>query len=428
MSASNGARTGRPPWHHRPSGEPLDVRGGRVRGGLAAEHRRVPAGFEMGRVELQGALDVVQCTLGVAHRQVDLDQADVHLRVLAVSAVGLLHVVEGGFEISLGERHLSPVDVEERVRQVDAFELGQQRVRLVGLTDLLVGARGVGQQGDVLRIVGETALEDLQGAVPFALAEQDDAQVVERLLEIRRQRHRRLDSRPGARQVARQERLGPQVVVVVGGRLDVGDRLEVAVRLGLVGQEVEGRELAVDPQPGDDVSVADHRALAEVPALVVLDLDVEGVEAELARDADEQVDEGQAVAFAGVEGPDRVAGRRQGVLEVEPAEDEVEDLVGSPPLAQRRVEPLVDQSGGPRRRARTARSGTPPARDRPPWRTGRGGTRPSRRSGESRGARRLPITRRASKGQRTRPPSRNSPPWSSYPSAESNRVSCRSSH
>lgn len=125
----------------------------------------------------------------------------------------------------------------------------------------------------------------------------------------------------------------------MGRRQQVVDDVEVAVGLGLVGQEVEGPQVAVDVHTGHDMALADHRALALTPLLEIPHLDAEGIEPLVAADTDEEIDERQTIALAATEGIDGVVGGGQGVGEVEIAEDETDDLGDPVFLFAPRVEP-----------------------------------------------------------------------------------------
>ena len=141
----------------------------------------------------------------------------------------------------------------------------------------------------------------LEGIGDALRAQQDDAVVVDRLVEVGRQTDRDIEPAFGGLQVIRHQRFGPEVVVVVAGCRQVADRLETPVGLRLVGQEVVGGHVAVDVHAGDDVTAADDDAVVVVPALVVLDLDEEGIQTPLPPGRHEEVDEGEAVAAGSAE-------------------------------------------------------------------------------------------------------------------------------
>ena len=72
----------------------------------------------------------------------------------------------------------------------------------------------------------------------------------------------------------------------MGHRGEVVDGIEIPIALRTIGQEIKRGELPVDVDTGDNVTPTDDHTLAVIPALVVLDLDIERIEALMAGDAD----------------------------------------------------------------------------------------------------------------------------------------------
>ena len=261
---------------------------------------------------------------------------------LGVGAQRAPHVVERGRGVAGGERRVAPVDVEEGAGLVQFFQHVQELARPLVVSAELVGADQVGQQRHVVRLEFEALLQDADGLGEPVPPQQDDAVVVDRLVEVGGQPDGDVQPALGGVEVAGHQSFGAQVVVVVAGRREIRDRPEVAVGRRPVGQEVVGRHLAVHIHSRDHVPAADHDAVLVVPALVVLDFHEERIQPPLAAYRHEQVDEGEAVARRFGEGLGRRPGRRQGVLQVHEAEDEVERRVAPPGFAAGRADPFVD--------------------------------------------------------------------------------------
>ena len=177
----------------------------------------------------------------------------------------------------------------------------------------------------------QRALEALAGGGQVAAALGEDRVVVPRLGVGRLHVEGGLVEPCRALAVAAEHRLGGHRVEDHGGLAVVGDAVDAAVGLRLVGQEVDGVDDAVHPQAAHHVGGAHHGAGTAAEHLEVLDLHREGVEAGAARQGEVEVDQRQAVAALRLEGLDGGPGGIALVVEAEAAgavEDVLDHRVG----------------------------------------------------------------------------------------------------